>query len=127
MLKIDGKERTFSEGIAILQTPGTDPKNCFITKESGQSSTGKLYESANDFHEGLSWIRESGRYGCIDKEGRKVIDCVFDDAHDFSEGLAAVKVEGKWGYINHSGNVVIKPQFEYASEFSEGLAFVRVP
>ena len=46
----------------------------------------------------------SGRFGCIDKQGKLVINPQFSLATPFSDGMAMVKTEdlftGKWGYIS---------------------------
>ena len=56
--------------------------------------------------------QESGLYGYMDKEGRRVVGFVYEDARPFSEGLAAVKTEEGWGFINDSGEVVIPFGFD---------------
>ena len=79
----------------------------------------------NEFSNGLAMVRNSDKFGYIDKSGSKVIDFKYNEARPFSEKLAAVKISDKWGYINSNENVEISPQFISAGDFGNGLAPVR--
>lgn len=73
-------------------------------------------------------IKEYGKWGYINQEGLKVIECKFNFASDFSEGLAAVKVDSLWGFIDFRGEVIIKPKYwdeRIPPRFSDGLCQVQ--
>lgn len=87
------------------------------------------------------WFQKDGKHGCVDLEGKIVIEPQYDDAGDFSEGLAPV-MKGKrttdnqgeesitnrrWGYVDEQGKLVIPLQFEGAEKFSSGLACAHRP
>ena len=59
-----------------------------------------------------------GKFGCVDKTGKFVINPQFDMIGLFLDGIARVKVNDKWGYIDKKGNYVINPQFDMAFDFS---------
>ena len=93
---------------------------------------------------GLTPVKQAGKWGYADADGRVVIAPQFLSAREFFEGLAAVQVEvsppskigfvdsrgvrairaapRKWGFIGQSGTMAIPPRFEAVGNFSEGLA-----
>ncbi len=70
-------------------------------------------------------IREYGKFGYINTEGRRVIRAQFDNARPFSEGVAAVEKDSRWGYIDAEGTWVIPPKFYEARNFNSGIAMVK--
>lgn len=94
---------------------------------SGKQIGKQVYEDAKLFLEsdGLAAIKENGKWGYIDKDGKIVIEPQFEEAHSFLNGYAAVKTHGKWGYINEKGKLVIEEKFIDARDFNEqGNVFV---
>jgi hypothetical protein len=70
-------------------------------------------------------VRQEGKSGYINTQGKVVIDFQFEGASYFSEGLAMVRRQDKCGYIDRSGKLVIPYQRCYLfEEFDEGLAVV---
>lgn len=54
----------------------------------------------------LFLIKENGKYGYTNKEGKVVVECIYDDAKEQnSYGYCAVQKDGKWGSINGNGIV----------------------
>lgn len=54
--------------------------------------------------------KKDGKYGYIDKEGKKVIDYMYEDGTEQNScGFAAIKKDGVWGSINIIGAIVKKP------------------
>ena len=68
----------------------------------------------------------NGKWGYIDKAGKKVIPCKYDKAYEFSDGLALVKLNHKWGYIDKTGTEVIPCKYDDAYSFIDGLARVKL-
>jgi hypothetical protein len=75
-------------------------------------------------------IRQNGKVGYIDSDGKIVIAARF--AHDdsgaderFQEGLQPIRVGDKTGFLDASGQMAIEPQFGHAGGFSEGFAAAR--
>ena len=65
---------------------------------------GKVIQDCEEFfsfYDGLSCVKQNGKYGFIDKKGKVVVPFQFDDtAYSFSDGLAYVKQDGKYGFID---------------------------
>ncbi|MEN9613249.1 MAG: hypothetical protein RLZZ628_4063 [Bacteroidota bacterium] len=77
------------------------------------------------FANGLAAVRQSGKWGYVDRNGKGKIPCEYDAATRFSEGFAAVKQAGKWFYINTLGDIVRIGDFIDAKPCSEGMAWVK--
>ena len=55
-------------------------------------------------------IKENGKYGYENKEGKRVVDCIYDDAQEQNKyGFCAVKKDGKWGALKSDGTVILEP------------------
>ena len=98
-----------------LRTPEWISVNVYITQ----------FENFGDFSEGLRSVKQGGRWGYINKEGKILIDPQFDNVYDFSEGVALVQKDGKWGLINKVGKILVDVQFDEAYTFIEGMALVK--
>ncbi|MDR1056954.1 MAG: WG repeat-containing protein [Prevotellaceae bacterium] len=97
------------------------------------ASSGK-YDGFERFSEGLARVSLNGKYGYIDKTGKRVIPLKYQEAGDFHEGLALVKLDGKCGYIDKAGNAVVPFKYDKVrdnydrllGDFHEGLACVSL-
>jgi WG containing repeat/Caspase domain len=77
------------------------------------------------FANGLAAVRQLGKWGFVDMNGKVIIPCAYDAVTRFSEGFAAVKQAGKWFYINTLGDIVRIGDFIDAKPCSEGMAWVK--
>jgi len=83
------------------------------------------YESLGEMSEGLILAKLGGKYGYIDRNGKRVISFKFKRALGFHEGLAAAEgANSKWGFIGHHGDWVIQPKFDKVLGFSCGVSQV---
>ena len=131
----------FSCGRALAAVGKTDKdsKYGFIDK-IGNEIIPVEYDDAYDFSENYAWVCKGNRYGCINTEGKLVIDYQYESVgytddgrkrgiytgfYKFSEGLAGVKKNGKWGFVDYSGNIVIPFEYDEVFNFSEGFAWVK--
>lgn len=58
----------------------------------------------------LFLIKENGKYGYENKNGKRVVDCIYDDAKEQNEfGFCAVNKDGKWGALGSNGAVILEP------------------
>jgi len=58
----------------------------------------------------LFLVKENGKYGYINKDGEKIVDCIYDDATEQNKyGFCAVQQNGKWGSIKADGTIILEP------------------
>lgn len=74
-------------------------------------------------------IKSNGKYGCMDKQGKTIIEPKFDDIQCSEDNLIPFEVDEKSGFVNQTGEIVLEPQFYltrmgYSKYFSEDLAVV---
>lgn len=83
--------------------------------------------SASSGNDNLYVIKQEGKYGYIDRDGKVVIKPIYLKAKDFAEGVAPVVTpDGNWSIINRAGEVISTwKDVDEIDEFSEGLAVVR--
>ena len=56
----------------------------------------------------LFLIKENGKFGYVNKDNQKVVDCIYDDAKEQNKyGFCAVKKDGKWGVLQSNGAVLL--------------------
>ena len=117
--------KALSDGLALVGTAD----ECLFIDKSGNPTIRLPKESyPRSFSEKRATYKENGRFGYLDRSGRKAIPARFVAALSFSSGLACVLLSdgGNWGHIDKSGAVVIEPRFEKPISFREGLAEIPV-
>ncbi|KAA9338994.1 WG repeat-containing protein [Adhaeribacter soli] len=65
-----------------------------------------VYESGQDFSEGLAGVYLDQKWGYINKANKLEIPATFEGVTPFQKGLAIVKKESLWGIIDRTGKVV---------------------
>ena len=111
----------FTEGLArVTEMDGSE----HYVDKTGR----KVFEGINGgiFQDGKAVLKQNGRYGYINRDGKTIVEPQFDGADHFRENFAGVKVGEKWGFVDETGKMVIEPQFDEVGEFNEGLASVEV-
>lgn len=83
----------------------------------------KYYDDAGVFSDGLAAVKFYGKWGFIDKTGKKVVNCKYDIVKPFFNGFALV---GGWycGFIDKTGKEITPIIYDAAYPFFEGLAAV---
>lgn len=67
----------------------------------------------------LFLVKENGKYGYVNKDGQKVVDCIYDDAQEQNEyGFCAVNKDGKWGVLQQNGSVLLEPSVSLDSNIN---------
>ena len=71
-----------------------------------------IYEETSDFYDGLCGVKLNGKWGCIDKKGKLIIQCIYEELNGPSkDGLLWVTEKNWWqsdtgifkGHINKLG------------------------
>lgn len=91
----------------------------------------KKTTSTNLVNQVLFNIKSNGKYGCMNKEGKTVIEPKFDNIQCSEDNLIPIEINEKSGFVNQAGEIVLEPQFRlvrtgYSKYFSEDLAVVCV-
>jgi hypothetical protein len=55
------------------------------------------FENQPIVSEGFIAVNQSGNWGCMDRNGLRVVKPDYSGAAPFGEGMAGVKKDGKWG------------------------------
>ena len=98
-----------------------DNNNRFYhVNKKGKPINAKTWEEAGAFIEGLSLVKENGKWGFIDTLGKKVIDTKFELSSGFSKGAAMVKLNDKYFLINKKGEAVNNTKYEAAGNPDKG-------
>ncbi len=113
-----------TKDLSVRFTAGRETKiNGFISVKVGNDVkyyNNKLEEKSNkDVYTSntLFIIKENGKYGFVDKDGKVVVEAKYDDAREQNDyGFVAVKKDGKWGSLDQYGNVVIEPTYTINEE-----------
>lgn len=67
----------------------------------------------------LFLVKENGKYGYVNKDGQKIVDCIYDDAQEQNEyGFCAVNKDGKWGVLQQNGSVLLEPSVSLDNSIS---------
>ncbi|MCE7059228.1 WG repeat-containing protein [Dyadobacter sp. CY343] len=64
-----------------------------------------IFCEINEFIDNRSLVCQDGKWGCIDKSGRIVIDCIYDLPFSFVKGKAQVQLGGRAMTIDTNGKV----------------------
>lgn len=71
-------------------------------------------------------VKQNGKWGFVDAEGKICIECTYDNAKSFSVDFAAVEKNGDWGYIDLENKLSIPCEFSDATPFyRDGTAAVK--
>lgn len=84
-----------------------------------------IYDSINNFSDGLACFQKVGKYGYLTIDGKEVITPSFDLAKDFTNGLAAVAKNQngkiKWGFIDKTGQQVVDYIYDTVLSCNNGV------
>lgn len=82
------------------------------------------YLERGQFHSNLAIVKQKGKFGIIDKQGKVVLPITYNGLGNVSSLISFSK--GKlWGFMDLTGKVIIQPEFDYAESFKDGTAIVE--
>ena len=76
-------------------------------------------DECHGFFRGLCAVKNNGKWGQIDSNGKVVIPLQYDGIGRFEDGLCAVKIKDKWGFIDKTNTLVIKAIYENVCGFKD--------
>lgn len=74
----------------------------------------KNYEYINGLKENLHRVKLGNFWGCVDANGKVVIEPVFEVLETSKDGYIKVKYKGKWGVLKN-------PKFDYFEQFEKSV------
>ncbi len=102
---------------------------CGYIDRKGNFIINPQFSDANNFYDGLAYVRFNGKVGYINKAGNFVIPAIYEDGTDFVDGLAFVtKVNSTPICIDTKGNEIFQTpaNIETVEVYSkEGIARVK--
>lgn len=88
-----------------------------------------IYDSAEDFCNGIGLVKKNGKWGGINTKGETVIPFIYEDhnhaPYGNNNGLFTLKLNNKWGCVNTNGSVQIPFEYDQFGFFSKGRAIVK--
>jgi len=84
------------------------------------------FEQIEPFFEGLSPVKQNGKWGYLDDKGNTVIFPQFIGVEVFSQGKACVRQNNQYGLINRQGNFLILAKFDTIVHFEDDLLPVEI-
>ena len=79
----------------------------YINK-SGELIIPLQYDDANDFSEGLAWVKKGDLWGANNTQGKVIIDFKYNSERawllKYTNGFCCVEQDGKKFYIDREGN-----------------------
>lgn len=131
MLRVyNGEYLTLDGGARMIN--GTEGEFGFVSKD-GKMSIAMNYDYAYDFSCGRAFVKNNGKWGCIDTSGNLIIPYKFDKVYSYNEDIAIVfngtmnnwgnPVTGTYQFIDLNGKSIYKST-EQLFSFSEGFARV---
>ncbi len=76
------------------------------------------------FRDGMAVVRQKGKYGAIDRNGKFSIPAIYTSMGELSE-LIAVSKGKEFGFVDRKNNLKIPMTYEYAESFNDGFAIVQ--
>lgn len=130
-----GTEQTFNEMqeqmadvLAELAQMGMNSEEIAGQKTESEDVSEQETETENVVinYEGLQCVRRGGKYGYLDKMGRKVLPFVYDNAAPYVEGLAYFCIGEDYGFMDETQMPVFYLDCDSVSNFQDGLAYISV-
>ncbi|CAL2105653.1 hypothetical protein T190115A13A_170076 [Tenacibaculum sp. 190524A02b] len=119
----DNNEKTISKKLLLYKS--NKGKFGFVDVNTDKFIINPIYNTANDFIDGLALVSKNGKYGFIDKKGKEVIPLKYNYALPFHNGLSAVTLNRKTGYINKKNEIIVPLVLERGYSFHKGGAIIK--
>lgn len=110
----------------------------FVGKKAGYlDSNGNIvcpfqFDDASIFQNGVAIVKQEGKSGLLDKDGKWIIYPEYEDLHYdslkgfASYGLVGAMKNGKWGFINTNNRPITDFEYDQIGPFIEGRAMVEI-
>lgn len=84
----------------------------YFNKDGKELTNKEIYPSNKLFAN-----KENEKWGFVDANGNKVVECIYDKVTELNEyGYAGIKKDDKWGVINSDGKVFLNPTYNMKNQ-----------
>ena len=98
----------------------------FVDDCTGQLVIPFCYEATVASIHPFTWVRKSGKWGCINQNNTVLIPFQYDNVSYFdSDSISLANLNGRMGHIRANGSIVTPLLYESVWPFFEGLALVQ--
>lgn len=118
--KPDGSTLSFKKYEDILFT------SCERSGMEGAKGAASTLGDKFAFNDNLAAVKNNGKWGYIDRNGKVAIPFEFDGATLYNNGRAFVKKDGLWGVVDGKGAMITPFMYEDAGMFVDGLANAKM-
>lgn len=99
---------------------------CGYTSISGETDIQCEFEDVSDFYEGLAVVYNGGRFGAIDRSGKKVIPLQYEYlSWEKADNVFIFRLGEKYGLMDREGNIIAQTGYRHIDNFSNGRAIVK--
>ncbi|WP_339628401.1 WG repeat-containing protein [uncultured Maribacter sp.] len=96
-----------------------------LINTNGKIILNPIYDEISGYYQnGYMRVRNNGKTGIIDEQGKIVIPIEYEDISDLKDGLFLAKKSNKYGMINTKEEIVIPFEYSKIRFFNESLALV---
>lgn len=113
------------EGLAFW-AQNTDKMWGLLDKVTGRWLSKPQYDEVSFFKNGFAPVQRNGKWGCINTDGKEVINAQYDLIGNINSGYAYYQKNGMFGFVNINGKEIGPTQWENAGDFSQGVAAVQL-
>jgi len=112
-------------GTEGLFPAGKDGKTGFINS-SGKWIIDPQFTEASNFHESISFFRNSSKWGLMGINGNIVSESRWDEIKNFSSGIAIAKESGRLFLLDKTGKPLNQKGFDQVCRLKEGYFLVEI-
>ncbi len=114
------------QGLAGVWSPDPNNHNNGLINRKGELVVPFVYDNIDYFtDEDLIYVKNDGKYGYLNPEGKLAIDLKYEAAEPFQDGRAIVKLNGKYGMINTQDMFTIDPVYDEIIDMYDGYYILR--
>jgi hypothetical protein len=103
---------------------GKDGKTGFVNS-SGKWIIEPQFAEASNFHETVSFFRNSSKWGLLGMNGEIISESRWDEIKSFSAGIAVAKASDKFFLLGKSGQALNQEGFDQVCRLKEGYFLVE--
>jgi len=94
-------------------------------KEGNEVDNFSDYEFVDIFKNDYAMVKQNGKYGIADIDGKKIIPCIYDHPIIHQDNLFCACLDGRWGALDKQHNMIIPFKYSKLLPLSENRYFAK--